>query len=274
MKFSEVLSMEQRSARFRGKRKRTEMENPESIAGPIASQPPVTLSPDLMMEQPRRRTVIWARSELFPDPPRFKSDLNQSVEENQLHIDDGPNMDKNLIKRAASREEDFLRDVRMLGLAVGEEKELIWKQIYCHKKFNKGITRVPSSEPNANRLSVIVSHRSKYGEENLDRYLTGLDFNDISSTGPSLLEAEIGIEELLNINDFNAQKSTFDMYNLYFVDDMPYAHCIGTFRNSFFSIWRTLPLGETVMGDYIKFCQDKTATLPNYWMGIAMKQTR
>ena len=64
------------------------------------------------------------------------------------------------------------------------------------------------------------------------------------------------------------------MYNLYFVDEMPYAHCIGMVRNSFFATWRTLPLGERVMADCIKFCQDKTATLPDYWMDMALKQTR
>ena len=55
---------------------------------------------------------------------------------------------------------------------------------------------------------------------------------------------------------------------------MPYANCIGLFRNSFFATWRTLPLGERVMDDYIKFCQNKTATLPNYWIDMAFKQTR
>ena len=105
----------------------------------------------------------------------------------------------------------------------------------------------------------------------------------------TLLEAEIDIEKMLNVSHFYLQKPTFDMYNLYFVDEVPYDECIesmhnlyfadeatfiDTLRNSFFAIWRTLPLGEIVMGDYIKFSQDKTATLPNYWMAMALKQTR
>ena len=79
---------------------------------------------------------------------------------------------------------------------------------------------------------------------------------------------------MLYIRNLNSQQQIIDMYNLYLVDEMPYAHCIGMFRNSFFATWRTLPLGERVMGDYIKFCQDKTATLPNYWMDMTFKQTR
>ena len=249
MKLGEVLNRDQRSERFSGKRKRTEMESPESIAGPLAAtQRQAVKSPDFM-EQPRR-SVIWARSELF----RVEPDL--SDEENLLHIA-LPRVETNLMKRAAS-EEDFL----MFGLTKGEEKELIWKHMYRHKKFKKRITIVM-------RPSVIVRHRSNV----LDRYLD-LDFNDISSIEPSPLEADIDIEAMLNVSDFNLQKPTFDMYNLYFVDEVPYDECIGGFRNSFFAIWRTLPLGESVMGDYIKFCQDKNATLPNYWMGMALKQTR
>ena len=61
------------------------------------------------------------------------------------------------------------------------------------------------------------------------------------------------------------------MYNLYFVDNVSY---VDTLRKSFFAVWRTLPLGESVMADYIRFCQDKTATLPNYWTRMAVKQTR
>ena len=257
MKLGEVLNRDQRSERFSGKRKRTEMESPESIAGPVAATQRQAVKSQDFMEQPRR-SVIWARSELF----RVEPDL--SDEENLLHIALPPRVETNLMKRAAS-EEDF----SMFGLTKGEEKELIWKHMYRHKKFNKQITILPSSEPNANRPSVIVRHRSKVVERDLD-----LDFNDISSTEPSPLEADIDIEEMLNVSDFNLQKPTFDMYNLYFVDEVPYDECIGGFRNSFFAIWRTLPLGESAMGDYIKFCQDKTATLPNYWMGMALKQTR
>ena len=221
------------------------------------------MSPALV-EEPRR-SVIQARSELF----RIESDLNQSDEDTQMHIDQ-PKVEKNLMKRV-EREGDFLTDVRMLGMARDEEKELIWRQIYLHKKFNKGITRVQSSEANANRPSVIVRHKSRCGEEDLDRYLN-LDFTDASSnTEPSLLEADIDIEE---IRDFNFQEQITDMYNLYFVDEMPYALSIGMVRNSFFATWRTLPLGERVMADCIKFCQDKTATLPDYWMDMALKQTR
>ena len=257
MKLSEVLNRDQRSERFKGKRKRTEMESPEIIGGPVGSQHPV-------MEQ-TRRSVIQARSESF----QVQSDLNQSDDDNPLHIH-VPKMGKNLIKHAESKE-GILTDVYLLKMARNEEKELIWRQIYLHKKFNKGITRVQSSEANANRPSVIVRHKSRCGKEDLDRYLN-LDFTDASSsTEPSLLEAGIDIEE---IRDFNFQEKITDMYNLYFVDEMPYAHCIGMVRNSFFATWRTLPLGERVMADCIKFCQDKTATLPDYWMDMALKQTR
>ena len=233
------------------------MESPEIIGGPVGSQHPV-------MEQ-TRRSVIQARSESF----QVQSDLNQSDDDNPLHIH-VPKMGKNLIKHAESKE-GILTDVYLLKMARNEEKELIWRQIYLHKKFNKGITRVQSSEANANRPSVIVRHKSRCGKEDLDRYLN-LDFTDASSsTEPSLLEAGIDIEE---IRDFNFQEKITDMYNLYFVDEMPYAHCIGMVRNSFFATWRTLPLGERVMADCIKFCQDKTATLPDYWMDMALKQTR
>ena len=263
MKLSEVLSRDQRSERFSGKRKRT--ESPEILEGSAGSQQAVS-SPSLM-EQPRS-SVIQARSELS----QVESYLNQTDEDTQLHID-GPRVDNNLMKEA-TREGDFLKDVCMLGMVRNEEKELIWRQIYLHKKFNKGIIRVQSSEANANRPSVIVRHKSKCGEEDLDRYLD-LDITDISSTTePSLLEAGIDIEEMLYIRNLNSQQQIIDMYNLYLVDEMPYAHCIGMFRNSFFATWRTLPLGERVMGDYIKFCQDKTATLPNYWMDMTFKQTR
>ena len=173
------------------------------------------------------------------------------------------------MKRTESKG-DLLTDVCMLGMARDEEKELIWRQIYLHKKFNKGITRVQSSEANANRPSVIVWHKSKTGEEDLDRYLD-LDFTDISSiTEPSLLEAGIQIEEMRNMCNF----PIIDMYNLYLVDEMPHAHCIGVFRDSFFATWRTLPLGERVMADYIKFCQDRTVAFPYYWFDMAFKQNR
>ena len=176
MKLGEVLNRDQRSERFSGKRKRTEMESPESIAGPVAATQRQAVKSQDLMEQPRR-SVIWARSELF----RVEPDL--SDEENLLHIA-LPRVETNLMKRAAS-EEDFL----MFGLTKGEEKELIWKHMYRHKKFKKRITIVPSSEPNAMRPSVIVRHRSNV----LDRYLD-LDFNDISSIEPSPLEADIDIE--------------------------------------------------------------------------------
>ena len=102
-----------------------------------------------------------------------------------------------------------------------------------------------------------------------------LGFAEISSTTePSLLEEGINIEDMLNMRNLNLQQQIIDMSNLYFVDEMPYANCIGLFRNSFFATWRTLPLGERVMDDYIKFCQNKTATLPNYWIDMAFKQTR
>ena len=161
MKLSEVLNRDQRSKRFSGKRKRTGMESPESIAGPVAaSQHQDVKSPDLT-ETPRR-SVIWARSELSGVEPDL-SDV-----ENLLDIAI-PKVEINLMKRAAS-EEDFL----MLGLTRGEEKELIWKHIYCHKKFDKRITRVPISELNELRSSVIVRHRSE-----VNGYLH-LDFNDTS----------------------------------------------------------------------------------------------
>ena len=256
MKFSEVLSRDQRSERFSGKRKRK--ESSEIIGGPAGCQQAVSS----LMKQPRR-SVIQARSELFP----VESNLNESDEDTQLHID-GPKVD-NLIQRARSGG-DIFTDVCMLGMVRDEEKELIWRQIYLHKKFNKGITRAQSSEANANRPSVIVWHISKNGEEDLDRYLD-LDFTDISSiTEPSLLEEAIHIEEMLNMCNFQI----IDMYNLYLVDEMPYAHCIGMFRDSFFATWRTLPMGERVMADYIKFCQDKTVTFPYYWFDMAFKQTR
>ena len=219
------------------------------------------------MEQPRR-SVIRPRSELF----RVESDQNQSEEDTRLHTDQ-PKGDKNLMKRTESKG-DLLTDVCMLGIARDEEKELIWRQIYLHKKFNKGITRVQSSEANANRPSVIVRHKSRCGKEDFDRYLD-LDFTDISSTTePSLLEEDIDIEEMRNIGNLNVQQQIIDMCNLYFVDEMPYAQCIDIFRHSFFSTWRTLPFGERVMADYIRFCQDKTATLPKYWTDMVLKQTR
>ena len=258
MKLSEVLSRDQRSERFNGKRKRT--ESPESIGGPVGSQQAVA-SP----EQPRR-SVIQARSELF----RVESDLNQSDEDTQFHVDQ-PKVDRNLMKRVES-EGDFLTDVHMLGMARDEEKALIWRQIYLHKKFNKGITRVQSSEANANRPSVIVRHKSRCVKEDFD---LDLDFTDISTTTEAaLLEEGIDMEEMLTICNLNVQQQIIDMYNLYFVDEMPYAQCIGMCRNSFFSTWRTLPFGEKVMSDYIRFCQDKTATLPNYWTDMVLKQTR
>ena len=233
------------------------MESPEIIGGPAGSQQDV-------MEQPRR-SVIHKRSESF----QVDTDLNQSDDNDLQHIDQ-PKVDKNLMKHAES-EEGILTDVYLLKMARNEEKELIWRQIYLHKKFNKGIARVPSSEANANRPSVIVRHKSRGGREDLDRYLN-LDFTDASiNTEPSLLEADIDIEE---VHDFNFQEQITDMYNLYFVDEMPYAHCIGMVCNSFFATWRTLPLGERVMADCINFCQDKTATLPDYWMDMAIKQTR
>ena len=257
MKLSEVLNRDQRSKRFSGKRKRK--ESPEIIEVPAGCQQAVSS----LMKQPRR-SVIQARSELFP----VESNLNESDEHTQLHID-GPKVDKTLIKRAKSGG-DIFTDVCVLGMVREEEKELIWRQIYLHKKFNKGITRVQSSEANANRPSVIVWRKSKTGEEDLDRYLD-LDFTDISSiTEPSLLEAGIQIEEMLNMCNF----PIIDMYNLYLVDEMPHAHCIGVFRDSFFATWRTLPLGERVMADYIKFCQDRTVTFPYYWFDMAFKQNR
>ena len=99
-----------------------------------------------------------------------------------------------------------------------------------------------------------------------------LDFtDDISSiTEPSLLEADIHMEEMLDIRNLQI----IDMYNFYLVDEMPYALCIGMLRDSFFATWRTLPFGERVMADYIKFCQDKTVSFPNYWIDMAFKQTR
>ena len=72
------------------------------------------MSPALV-EEPRR-SVIQARSELF----RIESDLNQSDEDTQMHIDQ-PKVEKNLMKRV-EREGDFLTDVRMLGMARDEEK--------------------------------------------------------------------------------------------------------------------------------------------------------
>merc|ERR1719510_2187471 len=123
--------------------------------------------------------------------------------------------------KRAKNEGDLFSDACMLGMIRDEEKELIWRKIYLHKKFNRGITRVQSSEANANRPSVIVRHKSKNGEEELDRYLD-LSFTDISSTTePSLLEAGIHIEEMLNICNFNLQQEIIDMYNLYLVDEMP-----------------------------------------------------
>ena len=226
MKLSEVLNRDQRSKRFSGKRKRK--ESPEIIEVPAGCQQAVSS----LMKQPRR-SVIQARSELFP----VESNLNESDEDTQLHID-GPKVDKTLIKRAKSGG-DIFTDVCMLGMVRDEEKELIWRQIYLHKKFNKGITRVQSSEANANRPSVIVWRKSKTGEEDLDRYLD-LDFTDISSiTEPSLLEAGIQIEEMRNMCNF----PIIDMYNLYLVDEMPHAHCIGVFRDSFFCHLEDLAFG-------------------------------
>ena len=173
------------------------------------------------------------------------------------------------MKRVAS-DGDFFTDKKFqFGIVGDDEKKIIWESIYQHKKFSQRTSRViPSSEPDACRPSVIVRHESK-AEKDLERLLD-LDFIDLSSVEPTL-EAEINIEEVLNISDFNLHDPTVEMYNLYFVDNVSY---VDTLRKSFFAVWRTLPLGESVMADYIRFCQDKTATLPNYWTAMAVKQTR
>ena len=135
-----------------------------------------------------------------------------------------------------------------LGLVGEKERELIWKYIYQHKKFNH-TTRVPFSEPHQNRPSVIVGHKH-IGVEDLERAPV-VDFQEISA--PSF---DDNLDELLNISKFNLQNPTSIemMYNLYFVDEAP---LIDTLRNSFFANWRTLPLGEVVMDDYIRFAKTR-----------------
>ena len=264
MKLSEVLSKDQRSARFSGKRKRNEgRENLESPIEQRSAQSPLSIGEELP-----RRSVIRARSELFPNTPPIKPESNQSDEENSHCIEEQRN-DKNMMKRVVS-EGGFLTDKKFqFGIVGDDEKKIIWESIYQHKKFSQRTSRViPSSEPDACRPSVIVRHESK-AEKDLERLLD-LDFIDLSSVEPTL-EAEINIEEVLNISDFNLHDPTVEMYNLYFVDNVSY---VDTLRKSFFAVWRTLPLGESVMADYIRFCQDKTATLPNYWTAMAVKQTR
>ena len=113
MKLSEVLNRDQRSERFSRKRKRT--ESPESSVGSQQAVPS-------LLKQPRR-SVIQARSELFP----VESNLNQSDEDTQLHID-RPKVAKNLMKRAKN-EGDLFTDGCMLGMIRDEEKELIWRKM-------------------------------------------------------------------------------------------------------------------------------------------------
>ena len=130
------------------------------------------------------------------------------------------------------------------------------------------------NEKAAIKTSRCSTHEKRWNQikqkrvEDLDRVLD-IDFDDIKVTS-----SEDDIEKMLDISKFNVQNPTIEMmHNLYFVDvdEVPF---IDTLRNSFFADWRTLPLGETVMGDYIRFCHDKTATLPRSWMGMALKQTR
>ena len=131
---------------------------------------------------------------------------------------------------------------------IGEkERELIWNYIYRHKKFNH-TKRVPFSESHQNRPTVIIGHKH-IGEEDLGR-ATDVDFHEISV--PSF---EDDLDELLNISKFNLQNPAIEMmFNSYFVDEAP---LIDTLRNSFFANWRTLPLGEIVMDDYIRFAKTR-----------------
>ena len=257
MRLSKILSEDQRAVRFCGKRK--EMERTEDLV-PTVGQPTFKATMENSMGTPRR-SVIRPRSELFPNTFQGESDQHQPDGESHLQCIVNP------MKPVASAKANSLTGQdSTLGLVRDKEVEMIWRYIYRHKKFNH-TTRVPFSESNQNRPCVIVTHKHKKVED-LDRVLD-IDFDDIKVTS-----SEDDIEKILNIGKFNVQNPTIEMmHNLYFVDvdEVPF---IDTLRNSFFADWRTLPLGETVMGDYIRFCQDKTATLPRSWMGMALKQTR
>ena len=263
MRFVKIVSEDRPAVSFRGK----EMEKAEDL-DPTGSQPTSKSTigtPRRSVIRPRselfqrsvirprselfRKSVIRPRSELFPTTFRGESDQPLQDGESHIHFNE-PNM-KQVATKASS--------LTTLGLVGEKEVEIIRKYIYRHKKFNN-TTRVSFLESHQNRPSVIVTHKQK----GVDLHI---DFDDIKVTS-----SEDDIEKMLNLSKFNVQNPTIEsMHNLYFVDEAPF---IDTLRNSFFAIWRTLPLGEIVMGDYIKFSQDKTATLPNYWMAMALKQTR
>ena len=225
MRLSKVLSEEQRAVRFTGKRRKVEMERKHFLETGRSQQTVESTLDNLKGGTPPRRSVIRPRSELFLDQHRLNGE---------------PMEDK--------RPPVAAKVSSTLGLVGEKERELIWKYIYQHKKFNH-TTRVPCSEPHQNRPSVIVGHKH-IGVEDLDR---APDFHEISV--PSF---DDNLDELLNISKFNLQNPTSIemLYNLYFVDDAP---LIVTLGNSFFANWRTLPLGEVVMDDYIRFCKDKAA---------------
>ena len=230
MRLSKVLSEEQRAVRFTGKKRKMEMERNGVLETGRSQQIKSTLD-NLMGGTPPRKSVIRPRSELFLETLRV----------DQHRLDGEPMEDK--------RPPVAAKVSSTLGLVGEKERELIWKYIYQHKKFNH-TTRVPCSEPHQNRPSVIVGHKHT-GVEDLERAPV-VDFHEISV--PSF---EDNLDELLDISKFNLQNPTIEMmYNLYFVDEAP---LIVTLRNSFFANWRALPLGEVVMDDYIRFCKDKAA---------------
>ena len=180
MRLSEVLSEEERAVRFTGKRRKVGMERTTWDLGTGGSQQNVKSTLENLMGIPRR-SVIRPRSELFLDQHRL------------------------------DREPVAAKVSSTLGLVGEKERELIWKYIYQHKKFNH-TTRVPCSEPHQNRPSVIVRHK-QIGVEDLDR-APDVDFHEISV--PSF---EDNLDELLDISKFNLQNPTIEMlYNLYFVD--------------------------------------------------------
>ena len=251
MRLSKIPSEDQRLVRFCGKRK--EMEKAEDLDPAPGSQLTSTSTLGNSMGTPRR-SVIRPRSELFQNTFRGESDQHQPNGESHFYFNE-PSIKPMVAKANSLTGQDYT-----LGLVRDKEVEMIWNHIYRHKKFNH-TTRVPIWESNENRPSVIVTHKSNRLED-LD-----IDFDDIKVTS-----SEGDIEKIHNISKFNVQNPTIEiMQNLYFVDEVP---LIDTLRNSFFAIWRTLPLGETVMGDYIRFCKDKSATLPRCWVGMTLKQTR